>query len=109
MSKPVDLDRARAALEGLDALADAHLELTDSEAQERLSDALPTVLEDPTMPVQESITVRGQKGTKARAKALVPYLQALWPSAPVTQSTVLREALRRGLEALEREAEEQGR
>ncbi len=109
MSKPTDVDRVRAALEGLDTLADAFPELTEPEAQERLSDALPTVLEETPMPVEESITIRGQKGTKDRAAALVPYLQDLWPSARVTQSTVLREALRRGLEALESEAEEQDR
>ncbi len=107
MSKPVDLDRTRAAQAGLDALRETFPELTSPEARERLSDAFPNALEDPIMPVEESITVRGQKGTKDRAAALVPYLQALWPSARVTQSTVLREALRRGLEALEREAKEQ--
>lgn len=55
--------------------------------------------------VVEVITVRAPEGTKAKAKALAPYLQALWPSARVNPSTVYREALRRGLEALEREAE----
>ena len=108
MRPPVDLARYRAALSDLDALAAAHPELLSDEAQRRLAGDLPALLEDEGMTKDESTTLRLPEGTLARAEALVPTMQD-WPgmrAARVSRSTVVREALLRGLDALEREAKQ---
>jgi len=59
------------------------------------------------MTKEESTTLRLPAGTLARAAALVSTVQN-WPgmrAARVSRSTVIREALLRGLDSMERDAQ----
>jgi hypothetical protein len=106
MGETIDLERVRRALTELDRLVREHPDLTSQEAQERLSEAFPAVMEDETMANDEAVSLRLPAGTMERAEALIaelkkhPALQA----ARVSRAFVLRLALLRGLEELEREA-----
>ena len=106
MGERIDLGRVRRALTELDRLVEEHPELTSTEAQERLSKALPAVVEDQDMANEEAVSLRLPAGTMDRAETLIaelkrhPALQA----ARVSRALVLRLALLRGLEELEREA-----
>lgn len=121
MSRPVDLVRARAAEEQLGALARQHPALTDPEAVERLSAALPALLHEEDSMNPEVLNLRVPAGTKARAEALIPVADrlpevrkaaqaasAIGSRLPrMTPSQVLRLALFRGLEQLESELGEE--
>lgn len=110
MRPPVDLARYRAACADLDALAVARPELLSEAAQQRLAGDLPALLEE-HMTKEESTTLRLPAGTLDRAAALVGAVQE-WPgmrAARVSRSTVVREALLRGLDALERDAKPAGK
>lgn len=104
--RPSDLEAVRRGLEALDRLAAEHPELTTPEAQERLAAALPTLLEEDPMPNEEAVSLRLPAGTLDRAEALIatlkthPALQA----ARVSRALVLRLALLRGLDELERDS-----
>jgi hypothetical protein len=106
MGETIDLQRVRRTYEELDRLVREHPDLTSQEAQERLSEAFPAVMEDETMANDEAVSLRLPAGTMDRAEALIvelkkhPALQA----ARVSRAFVLRLALLRGLEELEREA-----
>ena len=106
MGEEIDLGRVRRALAELDRLVEEHPELTSTEAQERLSEALPAVVEDDDVANDEAVSLRLPAGTMDRAEALIselkkhPALQA----ARVSRALVLRLALLRGLDELEREA-----
>ena len=108
MGDPADLDAVRRGLDALDRLIAEHPDLTVMEAQERLSEAFPALLEDEPMSNDEAVSLRLPAGTMARAERLIatlkthPALQA----ARVSRALVLRLALLRGLEELEREAKE---
>jgi len=108
MGEEIDLGRVRRALAELDRLVEEHPELTSAEAQERLSEALPAALEDQDMANKDEVFLRLPEGTLDRAEALIadikkhPALQA----ARVSRALVLRLALLRGLDELEREAKE---
>jgi hypothetical protein len=104
----VDLARVRASLARLDALS-ADTALTSPEAQARLAGDLPALLDgaDPMPKKTETVTLRLPEGTRAKADALIPILEArpTMRAVNVTRSTLLLEALLRGLDAIEAEGQ----
>ncbi len=121
MSK-VDTERREAALVRLGELGLDHPALREPEARQRLSGALPllTLTEDDVN--DEVLNLRVPEGTKQRAEGLligadeIPEIRAAIDAAQggiaraprLTASLVLRLALLRGLDQLEREQTRDG-
>jgi hypothetical protein len=114
----LDLSRIRAARERLSVLARLHPQLTTPEAQERLSDGLPCLLDEEDSMNDETLNLRVPQGTKHRAEALLARIEEIPEVAAALEaskggiaraprmstSLVLRVALLRGLDQLERES-----
>lgn len=111
--QPTDLERARAALSGLDGLLSVSPELTEAERAERLVEYLEALaLQEEEGTMEEQLSLRVAEGTKARADALILALRkhpdVIRLGLPnLNRSGVLRLALSRGLEALEAETKKE--
>ena len=116
----VDLQRIRTARERLSVLARLHPHLTNHEARQRLSAALPGLFDcEDAMSNDEYLNLRVPSGTQGRAEALLSRADAIPEIAAaveasrggiaraprMTRSLILRLALLRGLEQLEAEVE----